>query len=71
MQEKHGTALLFVTHDLGVVSKVCGRLAVLRAGEVVEQGAMRAFFAGPTHPYARALLAATAGHDAPEELPHG
>ncbi len=66
MRARHGTALLFVTHDLGVVSKVCGRLAVLRAGEVVEQADTRAFFRGPQHPYARALLAAASGHDAPE-----
>ena len=59
MQERHGTALLFVTHDLGVVSKVCQTLSVLYAGKVVEDTDIRRFFAGPAHPYARALLAAT------------
>jgi peptide/nickel transport system ATP-binding protein len=59
MQEHHGTALLFVTHDLGVVSKVCQNLSVLYAGMVVEDTSVRDFFAGPRHPYARALLAAT------------
>lgn len=59
MQERHGTALLFVTHDLGVVSKVCQNLTVLYAGMVVERASVRGFFAGPTHAYSRALLAAT------------
>jgi peptide/nickel transport system ATP-binding protein len=59
MQARHGTAILFVTHDLGVASKVCGSLTVLYAGMVVEDGAMRDFFRAPVHPYSRALLAAT------------
>ncbi len=59
MQERHGTALLFVTHDLGVVSKVCSSLTVLFGGMVVEEADVRAFFAGPKHAYSRALLAAT------------
>jgi peptide/nickel transport system ATP-binding protein len=59
MQARHGTALLFVTHDLGVVSKVCDSLSVLYAGKVVEEARMQRFFARPIHPYARALLAAT------------
>lgn len=59
MQARHGTALLFVTHDLGVVSKVCDSLTVLFAGHVVETARMRDFFAAPDHPYSAALLAAT------------
>jgi len=59
MQALHGTALLFVTHDLGVVSKVCDTLSVLYAGKVVEEANMRRFFMRPIHPYSRALLAAT------------
>lgn len=59
MQAKHGTALLFVTHDLGVVSKVCQSLSVLYGGMVVEEARMRDFFQAPVHPYSRALLAAT------------
>jgi len=59
MQERHGTALLFVTHDLGVVSKVCQRLSVLYAGMVVEDSAVADFFAAPRHAYSAALLAAT------------
>ena len=59
LQAKHGTALLFVTHDLGVVSKVCQSLSVLYSGKVVEDTSVRRFFAGPAHPYSAALLAAT------------
>jgi peptide/nickel transport system ATP-binding protein len=66
MQARHGTALLFVTHDLGVVSKVCGTLSVLFAGKVVEDTTVRDFFAGPRHPYSGALLAATPRHTAPD-----
>lgn len=59
MQARHGTALLFVTHDLGVVSKVCDTLSVLYAGKVVENARMQRFFMRPVHPYSAALLAAT------------
>ncbi len=59
MQARHGTALLFVTHDLGVVSKVCQRLSVLYAGMVVEDTSVADFFAAPRHAYSAALLAAT------------
>ncbi|NNE52258.1 MAG: ABC transporter ATP-binding protein [Sulfitobacter sp.] len=59
MQVRHGTSLLFVTHDLGVVSKVCDTLSVLYAGKVVEEARMHRFFMRPIHPYSRALLAAT------------
>lgn len=59
MQTRHGTALLFVTHDLGVVSKVCDTLSVLYAGKVVEEARMHRFFMRPIHPYSAALLAAT------------
>lgn len=66
MQERHGTALLFVTHDLGVVSKVCDTLSVLYAGKVVEEAVMRRFFMHPVHPYSRAFLASTPTYTSPE-----
>ena len=59
MQARHGTALLFVTHDLGVVSKVCQNLSVLYAGMVVEDSTVADFFAAPRHAYSAALLVAT------------
>ena len=66
MQARHGTALLFVTHDLGVVSKVCQSLTVLYGGTVLEDAPVRRFFAGPRHAYSRALLAASPRYDRPE-----
>ena len=66
MQARHGTAILFVTHDLGVVSKVCQSLSVLYDGMVVENAAMRDFFAAPAHAYSRALLAATPKYTDPD-----
>jgi peptide/nickel transport system ATP-binding protein len=66
MQARHGTALLFVTHDLGVVSKVCQHLSVLYGGLVVEDAPVRAFFRAPAHAYSRALLAATPKYTDPE-----
>ncbi|MEP2759470.1 MAG: ABC transporter ATP-binding protein [Hyphomicrobiales bacterium] len=66
MQNRHGTALVFVTHDLGVVSKICQSLSVLYAGKVVEDTQVRDFFNGPAHPYAAALLAATPKYTDPE-----
>ena len=59
LQVRHGTALLFVTHDLGVVSKVCQSLSVLYSGKVVEDTSVADFFRAPRHPYSAALLAAT------------
>jgi peptide/nickel transport system ATP-binding protein len=66
MQARHGTALFFVTHDLGVVSKVCQSLTVLYGGLVVEDTAARDFFHAPAHPYSRALLAATPKYTDPD-----
>ena len=66
LQARHGTALLFVTHDLGVVSKVCQTLSVLYAGMVVEDTDIHSFFAAPKHPYSAALLAATPKYTDPD-----
>jgi peptide/nickel transport system ATP-binding protein len=66
MQTRHGTALLFVTHDLGVVSKVCQSLSVLYGGMVVEDTGVRDFFRAPAHAYSRALLAATPRYTDPQ-----
>ncbi len=66
LQARHGTALLFVTHDLGVVSKVCQSLSVLYGGLVVESAKVRDFFREPAHIYSRALLAATPKYTDPD-----
>ncbi|WP_421848904.1 ABC transporter ATP-binding protein [Oricola sp.] len=66
MQGHHDTALLFVTHDLGVVSKVCQSLSVLYGGMIVEATDVARFFEAPAHDYSRALLAATPKYTDPE-----
>ena len=67
MQAKHGTALLFVTHDLGVVAKICQKVTVLYGGRVVEDSDAASLFKAPRHPYSAALLAATPRYDRPDE----
>ena len=59
MQARHATAILFVTHDLGVVAKISQTVTVLYAGKVVEEGDTATVLAAPRHAYTRALLAAT------------
>ncbi|MCF6101848.1 MULTISPECIES: ABC transporter ATP-binding protein [Mesorhizobium] len=56
LQEEIGCAVLFVSHHLGAVAELCDRVAVMYAGEVVEQGTVRDIFHNPAHPYTRALL---------------
>ena len=56
LQREHGLALIFITHNLGIVAKMCDRLAVMYAGRVVEQGPVSQIFNAPVHPYTKALL---------------
>jgi oligopeptide/dipeptide ABC transporter ATP-binding protein len=58
LQRTHGLALIFITHNLGIVAKMCDQLAVMYAGRVVEYGPVRQLFRAPMHPYTKALLAA-------------
>ena len=58
LQAAHGMAILFITHNLGVVAQIADRVAVMYAGEVVELADVDALFARPTHPYTQALLRA-------------
>jgi oligopeptide/dipeptide ABC transporter ATP-binding protein len=57
LQARHRLAMIFVTHNLGIVARMCDRVAVMYAGRIVEAGPVEAIFAAPRHPYTRALLA--------------
>jgi oligopeptide/dipeptide ABC transporter ATP-binding protein len=56
LQEQQNFALIVVTHDLGIVAKICDRVAVMYAGKIVENGDVRDIFYNPSHPYTQALL---------------
>ncbi|NQE47847.1 peptide ABC transporter substrate-binding protein [Herbaspirillum rubrisubalbicans] len=56
LQQEFGTAVIFITHDLGVVSRIADRVAVMYAGQVVETTDVAQLFAQPRHPYTRGLL---------------
>jgi oligopeptide/dipeptide ABC transporter ATP-binding protein len=56
LQNKHRLAMIFITHNLGIVSKICDRVAVMYAGRIVEMGPVRQIFKSPAHPYTQALL---------------
>ena len=57
LQRETGMAILFITHDLGVIAELCSRVVVMYAGRIAEQATAGSLFAGPRHPYTRGLLA--------------
>ena len=67
LQAAHGTAILFVTHDLGVVAKICDSVSVIHAGRIVEAAPVADIFAAPKHDYTRALFRATPRYDRPAD----
>ncbi|QNE74799.1 ATP-binding cassette domain-containing protein [Streptomyces finlayi] len=67
--DQSGTALLMITHDLGVVAGICDEVNVLYAGRAVESANRRELFAAPTHPYAHGLLGSIPRLDAPRGEP--
>ncbi len=58
MQARMGMAVLFITHDLGIVRKIADRVCIMKEGKIVEHGDVEKLFSAPEHPYTRALLAA-------------
>ena len=58
LQARMGTAYLFITHDLGVVRTIAGRVAVMHLGRIVESGTVTGVFSPPHHPYTEALISA-------------
>jgi glutathione transport system ATP-binding protein len=75
LQDEMHMAVMFITHDMGVVAEVADRVVVMYGGEKVEEGAAETIFAAPREPYTRALLAAVPklgalrGEDAPRKFP--
>ena len=56
LQEKYDTSLLMITHNLGIISELCQRVAVMYAGKIIEEGAVDEVFSRPAHPYTVGLL---------------
>jgi len=63
LQAELGLTILFITHDLRAAAQISDRIAVMRAGEIVEIGEAAVLLATPVHPYTQALLAAAPGRD--------
>jgi oligopeptide/dipeptide ABC transporter ATP-binding protein len=57
LRKKYNTTILFITHDLGIISKMCDRVAVMYCGSIVEYGNIKKLFTTPYHPYTRGLIA--------------
>ena len=68
LRDRTGLAIVLITHDLGVVSQTCDKLAVMYAGRVVESGAVRAVLADPRHPYTARLLASQPARGNPGDM---
>lgn len=58
LQQQTGLTLIFVTHDFGIVARICNRVAVMYAGKIVEMAEVRELFNNPKHPYTQALMKA-------------
>ena len=71
LQGRLGMAMLFITHDLGIVRKIADRVCVMKDGKIVEENAVAEIFKSPQHPYTRALLAAEPRPHALQPNPSG
>jgi peptide/nickel transport system ATP-binding protein len=69
MQASHGTGVLFITHDFGVVAEIADRVAVLKHGQLVEMGPTREILRSPKQPYTQMLIRSVPGHEPPERPP--
>lgn len=57
LQEKHGTSIIFITHDLGVIAEIADEVAVMFKGDIVEKGTVKEIFTNPKHAYTKGLIA--------------
>ncbi len=69
LRAEHGLSMLFISHDLAVVGQIADRIAVMRRGRLVEEGATRELLTRPRHPYTQALLAAAPTMRTPRDQP--
>jgi len=69
LRVEHDLSMLFISHDLAVVAQVADRVAVMRHGEIVEQGTVAEIFRNPQHPYTRSLLASAPSMTTDREKP--
>jgi peptide/nickel transport system ATP-binding protein len=65
IQQEQGMSIVLITHDLGVIARMCDRVGVMYAGEIVERGSLEAVFDDPTHPYTQGLLGSIPDVDDP------
>jgi oligopeptide/dipeptide ABC transporter ATP-binding protein len=56
IQAETGMSIIFITHDFGIVARMCDRVVVMYAGRIVEEGSVRGIFNNPSHPYTEALI---------------
>jgi microcin C transport system ATP-binding protein len=70
IQTRAGMAMLFITHDLGIVRKIADRVCVMKEGQIVEQGPVKRVYETPEHPYTKALLEAEPKPDPAPLKPH-
>jgi len=69
LQEKHGTSILFITHDLGVVAEMADDVIIMYAGKVIEQGSVEEIYSRAAHPYTQGLMRAIPSLDCERKTP--
>ena len=70
LQTKYNSSLLMITHNLGIVSELCQKVAIMYAGRIIEYGTVREVFKNPVHPYTKGLLGAIPKLSGPRERLH-
>jgi oligopeptide/dipeptide ABC transporter ATP-binding protein len=69
LQQENGMAMIFITHDLGVIADICDDVVVMYAGTVVESAPVKELFENPRHPYTRGLLESIPRLETPRKIP--